>query len=340
MPDVGTGGLVLGGGISFFSSRYGFACDGVRNYELVVADGAILQVNASSYPDLFWALRGGGNNFGIVTRLDLETFPQGEMWGGSMTVLVDDGSRSQLVQALEAFAHRAPEDLDAHAYEAFVYVQAQDSYVAVSELTHAGGVAEPAIFENFTRIPHVASTLRKANLTDLVQEVGAMNVNGLRESYSTRTFKADAETMDACLSIFMSEVLAIKKVAGILPVMVFQPIPTSMIKNSSKNSGNNLGLDEDAGPLLLMSTSTWWADPSQDELVLGTMENVIGRCAEKAQEMGTSHPYIYQNYASRAQEVFEGYGEENLQRLRAISERWDSDGVFQKLQPGYFKLWE
>jgi FAD/FMN-containing dehydrogenase len=83
VSGIGVGGLTLGGGISFLSGRHGWACDGVRNYELVSASGDILDVNYTSYPDLYWALRGGGNNFGIVTRFDLETFPQGQMWGGT-----------------------------------------------------------------------------------------------------------------------------------------------------------------------------------------------------------------------------------------------------------------
>jgi FAD/FMN-containing dehydrogenase len=66
--EIGVGGLTLGGGISWYSGRHGWACDGVKNYEVVVASGEILEVNQETYPDLYWALRGGGNNFGVVTR--------------------------------------------------------------------------------------------------------------------------------------------------------------------------------------------------------------------------------------------------------------------------------
>ncbi|KAL8919908.1 MAG: hypothetical protein Q9172_004756, partial [Xanthocarpia lactea] len=51
------------------------------NYEIVLANGQIKNINQTSNPDLYFALRGGGNNFGIVTRFDLQTFPQGPMWG-------------------------------------------------------------------------------------------------------------------------------------------------------------------------------------------------------------------------------------------------------------------
>lgn len=65
MPgDVGVGGLLLGGGLSFLSTQYGLACDNVVNYEVVLANASIVNANATSYPDLFWALKGGGNQFG------------------------------------------------------------------------------------------------------------------------------------------------------------------------------------------------------------------------------------------------------------------------------------
>lgn len=72
---VGIGGFLLGGGTSFFSGTKGFGCDNVANYEVVLADGSIVNANASSHPDLWKALKGGGGNFGIVTRFDLEAFP-------------------------------------------------------------------------------------------------------------------------------------------------------------------------------------------------------------------------------------------------------------------------
>ncbi|KAK7460696.1 hypothetical protein VKT23_009411 [Stygiomarasmius scandens] len=67
-PNVGVGGFMLGGGISLLSFRRGFGCDNIVNYEIVLADGTILDVNATSHSDLFWALKLGSTNYGIVTR--------------------------------------------------------------------------------------------------------------------------------------------------------------------------------------------------------------------------------------------------------------------------------
>ena len=80
--DTGVGGLTLGGGISYILSSAGFACDAFIGAELVTADGRILQVDADREPDLMWALRGGGGNFGIVTRFRYAAAPIGPIQAG------------------------------------------------------------------------------------------------------------------------------------------------------------------------------------------------------------------------------------------------------------------
>ena len=66
--------------------------------------------------------------------------------------------------------------------------------------------------------------------------------------------------------------------------------------------------------------------------------NIINRAVALAKSMELHHRFIYQNYANISQDVFGGYGEENRERLRMIQTKYDVDGVFSKLQPGYFKL--
>lgn len=68
------------------------------------------------------------------------------------------------------------------------------------------------------------------------------------------------------------------------------------------------------------------------------MRRLILRFREKAQEMGMLHRYLFQNHSFEEQDVFSSYGETNLKRLREIMKAVDPEGVFQKLQPGYFKL--
>ena len=336
VAEIGVGGLILGGGISFFSGRRGWALDSVRNYELVTANGEILDVNFESNPELYWALRGGGNNFGIVTAFDLETFEQGEMWGGMVTSTMEHNAT--LLDAMADYAHNSPQDPDAQAYVAFAWNQENGIYICASELVYARPVENPAIFENFTAVPNVHSTLKVTNMADLAMEMQQNCWNGFRESYWTATFRATREVEQEIFDIFIEEMEPIKQLEGILPALVFQAMTTDMVARFAKNGGNCLGIQEGEGPFFVINFAVWWSDVEDDGVVLAAARRVIDRSTEKAKEMGAFHRYLYQNYADISQDVFAGYGEENLKRLREVSRKYDPEQVFQKLQPGYFKL--
>jgi FAD/FMN-containing dehydrogenase len=83
-PDVGAIGFTLGGGLSWFGRKHGFACNRVRAIELVTADGEPRTVDAENDPDLFWALRGGGGGSAIVVALHFELLPFAEAYGGAL----------------------------------------------------------------------------------------------------------------------------------------------------------------------------------------------------------------------------------------------------------------
>ena len=81
-PDVGVVGYTLGGGLSFLGRKYGLAANHVRAIELVTADGRLVRADREHEPDLFWALRGGGGSFGVVTAIELELFELAEAYAG------------------------------------------------------------------------------------------------------------------------------------------------------------------------------------------------------------------------------------------------------------------
>jgi FAD binding domain len=83
-PNVGVTGYTLGGGLSWLGRKYGWACNNVTSIELVAADGEPRTVDAQSDPDLFWALRGGGGGYAIVTALHVNLFPVTEAYAGGL----------------------------------------------------------------------------------------------------------------------------------------------------------------------------------------------------------------------------------------------------------------
>jgi hypothetical protein len=88
----------------------------------------------------------------------------------------------------------------------------------------------------------------------------------------------------------------------------------------------------------VFSTAFRWSLPTDDPIMKTANSNIITRTTALAKSMNLHHRYIYQNYANISQDVFAGYGEENRQRLRAIQQKYDPEGVFSRLQPGYFKV--
>jgi FAD/FMN-containing dehydrogenase len=83
-PDVGVIGYTLGGGISWLSRRYGLAANHVTAIEVVTSGGHRLRASSDSHPDLFWALRGGGGSFAVVTAIEIGLFPISEVYAGAM----------------------------------------------------------------------------------------------------------------------------------------------------------------------------------------------------------------------------------------------------------------
>ena len=96
-PDVGVVGYTLGGGLSWLGRTYGLSASNVEAFELVTADGRLVRADAASEPDLFWALRGGGGSFGVVTAIELRLFPITEVYAGLLWWPA--GAASQVLQA-------------------------------------------------------------------------------------------------------------------------------------------------------------------------------------------------------------------------------------------------
>jgi FAD/FMN-containing dehydrogenase len=83
-PDVGMAGYMLGGGVGWMVRKYGLACNSIVAAELITADGRLVRVDGYNEPDLFWAVRGGGGNFGAVTAIELELFPIAAIYAGCL----------------------------------------------------------------------------------------------------------------------------------------------------------------------------------------------------------------------------------------------------------------
>jgi FAD/FMN-containing dehydrogenase len=111
ISTTGIAGLTLGGGIGHLSRGHGLSCDNLISADVVTAEGRLLSASEADNPDLFWALRGGGGNFGVVTSLEYRLHPVGEIYGGPIFYPVDRAG--DVMRFYRDFIAQAPEELGA-----------------------------------------------------------------------------------------------------------------------------------------------------------------------------------------------------------------------------------
>ncbi|KAF7889286.1 uncharacterized protein EAF01_010779 [Botrytis porri] len=273
---VGIGGLVVGGGYSWFAPQKGFVADTVINFELVIGNGSIINVNATSNSDLFVALKGGGNNFGIVTRYDLESFPFEKLWGGIMSYRQVSGTQSIL-----------------------------------NVIDYVAPIVAPPIYSDALAIPGlISSTMRITNCG---------NVRKSRE-YLEQNLEP------------------LKDITGFVWSILFQPIPLIVSEHSIANGGNIMGVDRNKDNLTLFLVYVTWLEASDDQKFTDAAYATVDEINAVAENLGVTNPFIYLNYAGRKQNPLTGYGEENIEKMRSLSEKYDPRATFQILVKGGFKI--
>jgi len=142
--SVGIGGITLGGGVGFLVRKHGLTIDNLLAADVVNADGELLRVDAETHPDLFWAIRGGGGNFGIATRFQYRLYEVDTIVGGMMILPATPDVISSFVAAAEA----APEELStiANVMTAspmpFLPPEAHGQLIIMALLCYAGEVDE------------------------------------------------------------------------------------------------------------------------------------------------------------------------------------------------------
>jgi hypothetical protein len=147
--SVGIGGLTLGGGVGYLSRLHGLTIDSLLAAEIVTADGQILEIDADNHPDLFWAIRGGGGNFGVVTRLKFRLHEVDRVVGGMLML----PATPDVVHSFVAQAEAAPDELSTIANVTpappmpFVPAEHHGKLVVMGLLCYAGSPdeAEPVI---------------------------------------------------------------------------------------------------------------------------------------------------------------------------------------------------
>lgn len=163
MKTIGVPGLTLIGGFHYFNNKHGYAMDNVVSYDIVLGNGTLVSASKRSHPDLFWALKGGANNYGIVTKFTLKTY-----YVPKITTSIQVFNETYFPQYFEAMCNSAKHDEKdpiAAGMIATVTYNATTKIASASLLGVQEGISNPpSQFANFTKIP---ATERINNVTTL-----------------------------------------------------------------------------------------------------------------------------------------------------------------------------
>jgi hypothetical protein len=345
LGPVGVPGLLLAGGINFYGNQHGFAADNVLSYEVVLANGEIITVDSTTRKDLFWGLKGGSSNFGIVTKFTLRTFVSPQVWAGSYTV--SEEYLSDFLAAVADYASNITDPLS-HIVPALV-PSTTGTLGSVILFYDSPNISYPDCFSAFTNIPTIASTLSFRTVANFSRETGEVVVDDINDIFVAGTVvgKTKVELRESIQIINDTFFSALPSLYAVLPQanisiieLDWQPISDLWISASTANnqSGNALGLDASKGTYLMYAQVVEWIGSAYDEAVYEWIQNTTWAINNATSVAGYFDEFNYMGDAAGFQSIYAGYGKANEEKLLDISRKYDPSRLFQTLMPGGFKI--
>src|SRR5262249_45914760 len=300
--DTGVAGLTLGGGIGHLIGLHGLTLDNLVAGTVVTAAGDVARASEDENGDLFWALRGGGGNFGVVTDFTFRLHPVGMLRAGQL--VYDLGDAVEVVTKWRELMKDAPDDLAMFAFIAQSSVsEAQGAIIAVADFGVRG---EDAIAELLSDPEPIANTMRPMYYAELQEIFGRMPF-GLRNYWSGRFLRELPDEL-------------IRLSAGHLDT----DVPGSIMFEPIFGAAARVPVEATAFP---------GRDAAFNATFIGTCENA----ADDERRIGGARGFSallepwstgaeYVNYASETDG--REYGTERMTRLREVKRRYDPDNVF------------
>ena len=333
IPTVGVGGLLLGGGYFHFSARYGLATDNVQNIEIVLSNGTITNANLQQNADLFWALKGGGPNFGIVTRYDVYTIPVRNIWYS-----VNVYPNSQVPMVFDAMAEWQNNGASDTLGTVALIVGLETTEVG---LLYAQPTYNPSSFAPFYNLTNGTLAIPPTNgtLSALTTLLGASQSQLIeRHDYRGASSKISAQLYKDVYATWQASASAVFNATGANQTFVIQPMPASLVQAGKARGGNAMGLPDQN--FQAWTTLIDWASNSdaQDAPVRETSIQTTHAWQTLSQQRALDVPSLLLNDASRDQNPLASYGAANVEKLKGVAAKYDSAQVFQRLQSGGFLL--
>jgi FAD/FMN-containing dehydrogenase len=311
ISTTGVAGLTLGGGLGWLMGKYGLSIDNVRQIELVTADGQARLVNEETEPDLFWALRGGGGNFGVAASFEFETHPLDVILGGLIAHPLD--AAAEVIDQFRQFTKALPDE--ATAFCGLVHApDGSGAQLCAIPLCHCGDLAQAEAD---------LAPLRQFGppLLDLVQPMPYPMVNSMLDDAFPRgalNYWKSAfftELSDAAVGTMIE---AFRAVPSIMTGMLIEHIHGAVCQVDP--TATAFPFREPGYNLVLTGQ---WSDPADTPANMAWVRDTFA-----ALEPYTA-PQGYVNYLGddESARVASAYGP-NLDRLVEIKRRYDPDNLF------------
>ncbi|KAJ7621508.1 FAD-binding domain-containing protein [Mycena polygramma] len=325
---VGVAGLLLGGGYSYKTNQYGLAVDSITAFELVLPSGKVQTITQKSDQDLFFALRGGGNNFGIVTKFTMKTHPQPTVWGGSITYA---GAQGDAVTT--ALLNYTEKNTDPQTGLQCTYASFGGQDIVMVNLFYNEPAPPAGIFDAFLAIPAISSNVSARSYLSLIQSANTDLTAGMRGLYSTVSHTAVTLSLTTAMrneTNFYGALLQPDTL--VLNGYVIEPFLPDAYHRGLSPTAYPPDRSENIHPMNIYYA---WTDTNFDEVMLKTSRASTRHLQNVAAAEGILASAMYPNYALFGTPLERFYGE-NIDRLREIKGRVDPFDVMSLT--GGFKL--
>ncbi|KAK7186866.1 hypothetical protein DPSP01_007050 [Paraphaeosphaeria sporulosa] len=329
-PSVGLA-TILGGGLSHLSSLYGFVSDNVLEFELINGSGELIRASSQTNAELFYALKAGGTNFGIVTHVTMRTFPLEKVWGGALVFTNDH--RDDIMRALSTYQNSG--QLDAmSAVLPYMGLNNDTTYII---LVYLDEVEKPEAFRPFYDIPSIYDGTRVYDsLMDLISE--DLNLVVPRWIYGATTFLQDEQLYIDVAKIAQNATSRLSSINGGSLVFQPQPISTAMINNSLTRGTSPLTARLENKAQIWLEMNFGWNYESDDSRVGEILEETLAQIEKLAKMRQLYSEFVFPNDAYLSQDPLRSFGTNTFRKLKRISRTYDPMGIFQSRLAGGFKL--
>ena len=321
-PDPSVVGFSLGGGLSWFSRAHGLAAHGVVAVELVDATGELRRVTAASDPDLFWALRGGGGDFGIVTAMEVELHPVPHLYGGRLMWPIE--MARPVLTAFAAVTATAPDELTlwAHLFRFPAMPMVPEplrgrAFVSV-DVAHLGSAEEAeALLVRLREVPALFS-----------DSLGTVPLSELGGIAAEPVDPMPVAEMSGLLHAFDDE--AIDRLLAVAGAAVESPLAVVQVRHLGGAIARAGAADGPSGAVLepyqLFSLGVPMF-PELAEAIQGSFASLRGALA------GYFTGRTFFNFLGASEDPGRAFGDDALARLQAVKRAVDPDGTIRSNRP-------